>query len=274
MFNWSSTRLGAWLATIRDVPERYSFSSSYESKHNFTYFWFEYSNGALRRFIVTQKPLKQGLVGSGWINVEEQAVPLCIPYKLMGRPVAYDIRRVIGPLTIEYKSVWKFIFATLLRAPYRKLSAEKRAQRLFANSFRFSAERMDVLQRIVDWRRASGANTGLLYDFERDQFSHVNLLSEMFSIRIWGLAEKDKYLAELKFVMNSLAETGELKKVDTNYSLTPRALETLSKFEESNRVHDDAVSHNRWIKFLTVVIAGAATLQAAASLFGAFNPRE
>ncbi|MEX5727252.1 hypothetical protein Ga0609869_000605 [Rhodovulum iodosum] len=259
-FHLSLLRLSAWLATNKPIPERYSLSAGYEVKYNFTYLGFEEKGVNYSRFLLLEKPRKEGLTGLGWPADASKGVNVSIPFKIIVDP-EYDIRRIYGPIEIKYNTLASYIFGETTLKHKREYWKERLAQRVFNRSFRFSAERMDILEKLVDWRRQllkEGAEGSL----SRGRFSHFDFFSLLYSIRAWGLDDRHIYLEELKFVLDSLVASGELSYRDGRYHLEAKALETLSRYEDSRRRHRDQTKQNSRVSLLTLVIAIATALQA------------
>ncbi len=255
-------RFGAYLATRRPVPKSYSLSSGDKVEKNFTYFftYFFLTEDDLEatKFLVLEKPTPRGLIGRGWPQQGSTAVCICLPYHTIGER-KFEIKRIYGTIEVKYTSLWSYIFGELTLRHIRQFFYEWIRQTSFNRSFRFSAERMDVLRKIVDWKRAS-LSEDVADDLSSSPFTHIYLYSEVFTNRAWGLDQPLRYLAELRFVLDSLVSSGELDYRDHRYFLNGKALQTLSDFESENRRHRD-LSLSSWaITWLTLVIAIASVV--------------
>lgn len=89
------------------------------------------------------------------------------------------------------------------------------------------------------------------------EFSSMDLMSDIYTIK-WILhPEREKQEKKIELYLESLAETGELKKVETyNYVVTGKSIVTLSQYEENERRHRE----NKRIQFMMALLTIALIL--------------
>lgn len=260
--------LGALVATRSPIPARYSTSSSRVPTNNFCYFSLEYPKGeVLEKFLVKSRPTRLGFEGIAWPAKEDARFPesqrgveICLPMAMLGVP-RFDIMRVYGSQSIRYTSVAKYLIGELTFLAVRLHRKEVREQTKFENRFRFTAERISTLRAIIDWRREDVAQ-GTSRQALRSCFSQFALYTQLFSIRAWEVKGRDKHLAELELVLDSLVSSGDLGRDNHGYIIQGKALQTLSDFETNDRRAKAAERGNTRMFWLTVVITIATAIQA------------
>ena len=94
-------------------------------------------------------------------------------------------------------------------------------------------------------------------------FSFITLFDSYCTPKVWVHPKQSLFLAEFKFVLDSLIESGDLSKhADVNYKLEAKALHTISQYAEDEARHRDFERHNKSIFWLTLLLALAAASQA------------
>ena len=252
-------KLAAIAATRKPIAERYSLSSSKSPNYNFTYLKLHEQGDEQNDFLVLSRPKPNGLVGIGWPDGVTPGVDMCLPFTAISKP-RYEISRIYKSVRITYHSPVRFLIGELTLAHKRLNWREFRTQRAFEKNFRFSSERMEILSKIVDWQRRARSNN-IANSILDNEFAPTSAYSEIYTQRAWLLEEKDRFLSELVFVLESLVSTGELRKSGISYKLNGSALSTLSKYEDSKRRFQAQERHNSAIKWLTLFIAASAVIQ-------------
>lgn len=274
---WAAEKLlrcAVKLATKREVPSRYYPSNK---DNNFTYFWISHTSFDNEKFLPTSTSHENGLIGA--ISPPEQSrwpgdrmVDACLPFSQIGK-VRFKIHRIYGADATVFSNPIFFILSETFRIHIIKSwltnARETRAQKRFAKDFEFSVERIDILQKIIRWRRELSKQRG--DNSISEEFSYIDLSDQVFSRRFWGLDDIEYYLSELRFVLESLVASGDLTSNHERYRLTGKSLESVSTFETEKQRFIKADRHDTAIRRLTWVIAIAAVVQAAVLLFGSSN---
>jgi hypothetical protein len=169
----------------------------------------------------------------------------------------YDlsITQYFAELEIPYKSGAQLLLWNALYLPLGHLIASRFAKYLYGRKTLIRSDRMAVLNRIVD----ESINR---HDF---RVSSVTLLLLLHGDRAFLHPKRDAMLRYYDYIIESLTEARELVSDDQSKTVGPNALNSLAKYEQENRRHEENVSQQRAIKWLTIVIAAAAITQAVIS---------
>lgn len=115
-------------------------------------------------------------------------------------------------------------------------------------------DRMEILQLLVD-KRMSGDNYPV---------HSVTVIRIMFTDRFVHHPDKDDLKARIKYYLESLVESGDVVKVNFDYSATSKALITIENHLE-NKIRD---RHDKFIKNLTLSVTVGAVIFAFFSTWG------
>ena len=175
-------------------------------------------------------------------------------------PSQFHITHYYGLSEVRYFGVVDFVIGRLTLWPYIKIpfvrTLSKFDQYLFNKKKLVTKQRVDLLRFLV-----SQALEG------HDSFKEIDLMTQLYSIK-WVLhPDQDSQRKKLKFYLESLVDTGELRKADHKYFLTGHALRAIEEYEEQERKHTENVKM-QWrmfwlaltIVFLTLVQAGLVKL--------------
>lgn len=160
-----------------------------------------------------------------------------------------------GYSEVEYRGARDFVLGRTLRLPYLKLRtvrAVKSVDQHFFNKKKLvTKQRIDLLRLLVE-RRLDGHKAE----------SPVDLMTALYSIK-WVLhPERDTQKERVRFYLDSLVDTGELKMLDHSYVLTGKALQAIEVYEEQERKHTESIKAQRAMLWLTSVIALLTAAQA------------
>ena len=90
----------------------------------------------------------------------------------------------------------------------------------------------------------------------------LDLMSKLYSNR-WILHPKGREVEKkLELYLDSLVETGELNKINTEYVVNGKAIVTIENYEEAERRHLDNIRSQRRMIYLTILLAIFALVQA------------
>lgn len=71
-----------------------------------------------------------------------------------------------------------------------------------------------------------------------------------------------------RLILESLADSGELQRIDSSYRINGRAITTLSEYEAANQRHRETVAQSKQMKWLTFALIFVGLIQATVSYFG------
>jgi len=93
-------------------------------------------------------------------------------------------------------------------------------------------------------------------------FDSINLMTGLYSIRWVEHPDRDAQQHQLEFYLESMVETGELRRINHDYQLTGHAVRAIEEYEEQERKHTENVKMQRAMLWLTLVIAAFTAVQA------------
>jgi hypothetical protein len=198
---------------------------------------------------------EKGIEGLGLGDEGRYDVEMCLPLA-RGTPVRFRAKRWIGEHHFEYQSLGHFLLFE--RLPIRRLHVtlvrvwERCTQSVFNKKKLVRHERIKILQFIFE-------KTLIDRNFIT---SPVMLPAEFHSVRYIHHPQSDEQISYSRLILNSLVASGDLQKRDNvSYSLAPKALQTLSAYEEDDRRHRDMLRQQRALNLLTCALIGVGLLQ-------------
>lgn len=91
--------------------------------------------------------------------------------------------------------------------------------------------------------------------------SSLSLGVGLYSKRWFYHPERQELQAYLSMLLGSLEESGDLKKVEYYYKVSPKALVTLSEFERDEQKHRDILLNGRKMVMLTAALVAVTVMQ-------------
>lgn len=168
------------------------------------------------------------------------------------QPSQFRITHYYGLSNIEYRGVLDFIVGQLTAWPYIQIHIvlwlSSFDQYLFNKKKLISKQRMELLKYLVEQ-----AQTG------KQQHDTLDLMTELYSIKWFLHPQRETEQQKLEFYLESLAETGELRKISYNYVVTGFALRAIEEYEEQERKHTENVKM-QWRAFWLALAVAALTL--------------
>lgn len=150
-----------------------------------------------------------------------------------------------------YDLAWNYLskFVYLRIHLYRYISS---AHQYFFNKKKLvTKKRMELIQFMMNDQ----------LDREHNGIGVIDLMTKLYSIK-WVLhPSADEQQDRLELYLDSLVESGELRKVNTEYVVTGKAISTIEKYEEEERRHTEAVKLQKKMVSLTILIAFVAIVQ-------------
>lgn len=164
--------------------------------------------------------------------------------------------------TITTESPALFILQRLVGYPFFAAWKHRITQFLFNRRRLARQDRIAVLRYIFDQTVENS-------DY---RISSTDLPSNIYGMRFWGRDDHDSHLSYYRIVLDSLLASGELRKVEHSYSLSPKAVATLDAHETQQERHQDNVGIQRTIAFVTVVLALLAAAQVCVAVWQELHP--
>lgn len=167
----------------------------------------------------------------------------------------FRITHYYGLSEVKYFGVMDFVIGRLTLWPYIKIhfvrTLSKFDQYLFNKKKLVTKQRVDLLRFLVT-QALEGHNS----------FEEIYLMTQLYSIK-WVLhPDQDSQRRKLKFYLESLVGTGELRKANHKYFLTGGALRAIEEYEEQERKHTENVKMQWRMFWLTATIALLTLVQA------------
>lgn len=166
------------------------------------------------------------------------------------------ITHFYGVNKIRYDSVYDFVFNHITKFVYIKVNIyrylESTYQYLFNRRKLITKKRLELLQFMLNDQ----------LDREHKGIRILNLMTKLYSIN-WVLhPSADEQQEKLQMYLESLLSSGEIKKINDEYIVTGKAINTIELYEEQERRHVEAVKLQRKMVWLTLLLTIMAILQA------------
>lgn len=213
-----------------------------------TYVQFQSPEGRL----LVKSVCSSGLTGFYWHDGAKLGAKASIPRKQLSH-AAISIVHYFKEIEITYSSALSFFWGRLTFKHRRELFKLHFDRWLFGKKNLEEATRIEVLRwchRKTVYERAT-------------QLSHWTFLSEKYGNNWIHHPQKDDLLSYYKWIMSSLASSGELKAVNNGarYSLDPKAIKTLVEFDADFERHKDSINQQRRMSKLTSALVFVGLVQ-------------
>jgi hypothetical protein len=158
-----------------------------------------------------------------------------------------SITHFYGYSEVQYRGILDFSIGRTLFLPYLKIHFIRTInavdQYFFNKKKLFTRQRIELLKFLVE-RRLEGAPIS----------GGIDLMTGLYSLK-WVLhPDKDSQLRRVNFYLDSLVDTGELRRENYKYELTGEALKAIEIYEEQERKHTENVKIQRRMLLLTFAI--------------------
>jgi len=166
-----------------------------------------------------------------------------------------NITHFYGLSDITYTSIYSFAWNYITKLIYIRINLYRYIDATFQYFFNkrklTTKRRMDLLRFMMDYQ----------IDSEHKGIGIISLLSKIYSTRLFLHPSKDAQRDKLELYLDSLVNSGELRKVNNEYIVEGAAISTIEKYEEEERRHTEAVKLQRKMFWLTVVAVIFAFIQ-------------
>lgn len=167
----------------------------------------------------------------------------------------FQITHFYGLSDVQYSGLLDFILNRVTAWPYIKIHIVRvvnRIDRYFFNKKKLiTKQRMDLLKILIQ-RHLDG----------QSEFDPISLMTDLYSLRWVEHPDRDSLQHKLEFYLDSMVETGELRKITYKYQVTGKALHAIEEYEEQERKHTENVKMQRMMLWLTLAIAAFTAVQA------------
>ncbi len=167
----------------------------------------------------------------------------------------FKIKHYYGPSTVYYDSLSDYARGYYLPIPYAFIHLRRsleRAGTFFYNRRRIVlGQRLELLTFMIE-QAAEGKN----------DFNSLDLMTDMHTIRWITHPNGESVQKRLELYLDSLVDTGELKKVNGDYCLTGHALSLVEERSEQERKHKQSIKIQWLIAILAFVTALLTIVQA------------
>lgn len=169
---------------------------------------------------------------------------------------AINITHYYGLSEITYNSIYDFVWHYITKLVYLKIHLHRYLdatnQYYFNKRKLVTKKRLDLLQFMLNDQ----------LDRTHNGIGIIDLMTKLYSIK-WVLhPSKDEQQEKLRLYLGSLVSTGDLEKINNEYVVTGKAINTIEGDEEQERKHTEAVKLQKKMFWLTVFLAIVAVVQA------------
>ncbi len=249
----TATHIFRWLlsqALARKCPDRVPRSGSAGSKVNC---FVVYVNHGTDPYLLIREVSGDVVICSEWTGSTFDK-PVEVPIASIARS-DLAVTHFYGLDEINYSGLASWAWGRILLWPYAKLwfiRVVGSVDQYFFNKRKLvTKQRIDLLKILVT-RELEG----------RAISSPIDLMTELYSLRWVMHPERDPQQRRLRFYLDSLVDTGELKRTSGDYKLTGEALKAIEVYEEQERKHTESVKEQRRMAWLTLAIVLLTAIQA------------
>lgn len=186
-----------------------------------------------------------------WLEGDTYELSASIPNAQL-RPMHCQFTHFIGIYEFRYRSALAFLAQEFLLLPQLSILRDKASQFIFNRKTLVRKERVEILRLAIE---ATVENS-------KYELHPMSLATRIYSNRWIFHPRKTQILNYFSLLLDSLADSGDLTRKDGGYKLAPKALVTLSQYEEEERKHQAMLVQQRAMKWLTFVLIFVGLLQA------------
>lgn len=166
-----------------------------------------------------------------------------------------NITHYYGLSEISYDSIYSAAWHYVTRLIYLKIRIYRRINSTFQYFFNkkklVTKKRMDLLRLMMEDQ----------LNRTHDGISSISLIAKIYTTRLFLHPNWDELHKRIDLYLDSLVESGELKKVNSDFVVTGKAIITIEKYEEDERRHTEAVKLQKKMFWLAIVGAIFAIVQ-------------
>lgn len=198
----------------------------------------------------------------GWYFADnKERTDACLPNTQLTE-LPLDIIHHYREYRIDTRSPALFIVQRMIAYPFFAAWKQRISQFLFNRRRLARRDRMAILRYIFE-------RTVEKPDFRT---SSIDLPTQLYGMRFYGRDDHDAHLSYYELVLDSLFSSGDLKKINHSYALSPKAVATLDADEKQQERHQDNIGIQRTIAAITVVLALLAATQIGTMVWQELHP--
>lgn len=171
------------------------------------------------------------------------------------KPMDFRITHYYGLSEVRYTGIFDFVVNRAICWPYISIHTVRTLSRfdqyLFNKKKLISKERKGLLKMLVN-----EALDG------RAEHETLGLMTALYSIKWFSHPQGKEAQERLSFYLESLVETGELRKENHKYVVTGLALSAIEEYEEQERKHTENVKIQRRALWVAIAVAMLTVVQA------------
>lgn len=188
-----------------------------------------------------------------WLEAGSYDRPVGIPWTNL-RDAEFQCTHFLGLFEFEYRSPQTLLLREQLLLPRLEVLRDRVTQMRFNRLRLVRKDRIEILRLVLE------------SSIEKASFqtSSVTLAANLYSNRLFFHPEKEQMINHCSLLLESLVASGDLAHKDGVYKLAPKALHTLSQYEEDDRRHKDMLAQQKALKWLTLSLIFVGLLQAYA----------
>ncbi len=155
--------------------------------------------------------------------------------------------------SITYSNATRYLLEQIPYIPELRAFIQRLLIHLQARRVRFHRDRVDLLERLVDTEIERRTDSHwLAYN---DGLSSSEWFTKLYGLIAFSKPEGEMKFEEFRILLDSLCDSGELKKNGTNYKICGKAMSTLSEYYVEER-RNTATRNQNWILLaLTAILA-------------------
>lgn len=159
--------------------------------------------------------------------------------------------------TFKYHTKFKFLLSQLFNWHKIEIAKDKFVQAVYNRKTLVRSERMELLNYLVE------------KTIENSEYSTtpMNLGVHMHSQRWFYHPERKEHQSHYKLLLDSLVDSGDLDVNNRSYSVTGKALATLSEYERDQQKHQDDFNNAKTAHHLTWGLIFIGTISVLSQLF-------
>ena len=161
----------------------------------------------------------------------------------------------------RYTSPSEFLFAQISFARVAALYWRRLVQALFDRQTHFRNDRIKVLRFIIEQS----------IDNRNFRASQFNLMTEFYTNRWVWHPQRDSLSRYYRYLLESLAENGDLTEDQQAFRIAPGAMTTLDRYEQDDLRHRDQVRQQKTLAILTGALVLVGLLQVGTAAWKEFR---
>lgn len=166
-----------------------------------------------------------------------------------------NITHYYGLSEVTYDSIYAAAWHYVTRLIYLKIRIyryiDSTYQYFFNKRKLVTKKRMDLLRFMTDDQ----------LDRTHNGITSLDLMEKIYSMRLFLHPSWEVQQSKMELYLESLIESGELRKVNNEYVVTGKAISTIEKYEEEERRHTEAVKLQKKMFWLTIIAVIFAIVQ-------------